>query len=105
MGVAFIERRLSLLILFIIFYGDVTSPALLNKDTVRKEWRLVKEIVRSLKYPVDSFKVLWRLLTGSHAKEVPNMNKLAQFAAVLPLHTADCERVFSQKNKIITKHR
>ena len=83
-------------------YGDITSPALFSKDIVRNKWHLAKETVRALKYPVDSFETLWQLLTENPITELSSMIKLVQFAAVLLLHTADSERVFSQQNKIIT---
>ena len=38
-------------------------------------------------------------------KELDQLITLAQIGLILPLHTADCERTFSQQNKILTKSR
>ncbi len=84
--------------------GIVSAP-LLDKEAVRKEWSAAKSIVRSLHYPVDSMKNLWSLLTVYHGTELSNIIFLAQIALCLPLHTADCERTFSQQNQILTKLR
>jgi len=74
-------------------------------DTVLKEWREAKTIVKSLKYPVDQMKELWQLLTEHHKDDLPNIIKLAQICLILPLHTADCERTFSMQNQILTSKR
>lgn len=44
------------------------------------------------------------LLTKHHKQELPDLIKLAQNTLTLPLHTAGCERVFSQQN-LMTKQR
>ena len=43
---------------------------------------------------------LWELLTKHHKEELPDLIKLSQIALTLPLHTASCERVFSQQRQI-----
>ena len=48
---------------------------------------------------------LWELLTKHHKEELPDLIKLSQIALTLPLHTASCERVFSQQRLILTKQR
>ena len=45
------------------------------------------------------------LLTKHHKEELPDLIKLSQIALTLPLHTASCERVFSQQRLILTKQR
>ncbi|XP_070575181.1 E3 SUMO-protein ligase KIAA1586-like [Ptychodera flava] len=93
------------------FYGEkqthkgTQSDPLLQKNLIRTQWLQAKLIVKSAKYPVDNMANLWTLLHQHHAEEIPELIKLAQIALVLPLHTAGCERVFSQQNIILTKLR
>jgi len=72
---------------------------------VRAQWTTAKSIVHSGKYPTDKMSSLWSLLTMHHKDELDQLIKLAQIALTLPLHTAGCERVFSQQNLIVTKQR
>lgn len=58
-----------------------------------------------MKYPVDKFPELWQLLAVHHHSELDQLLRLAQIGLILPLHTAECERTFSQQNKILTKSR
>lgn len=93
-----------LLLFFIIFkqtFKDVTVPPLIkviSKENVKREWMLTKNIVKSLKYPVEKFQDLWTLLTKHHGPELQNIIQLAQYAIVLPLHTADCVPTAEQNN-------
>ena len=45
------------------------------------------------------------LLWKHQREELAEIGKLAQIALVMPLQTATCERVFSNQNLIVTKHR
>ncbi|KAL5022803.1 hypothetical protein ScPMuIL_001958 [Solemya velum] len=87
-----------------VFKGAVSAP-IVPKATVRTEWGRAKVIVKSMHYPVDKMANLWEMLTVHHAEDIPNLIRLAQVALCLPLHTADCERTFSQQNQILTKQR
>lgn len=92
---------------FILFqvYKDTVALPKMNKSSVVEQWQRAKEITRSLKYPVDNFTELWQLLSVHHHQELDQLIRLAQIGLILPLHTADCERTFSQQNKILTKCR
>ena len=79
-----------------------SSPPMVSKDKVRAQWNTAKTIA---KYPTDSMAGLWAILTKHHKKELDQLIKLAQIALTLPLHTAGCERVFSQQNLIVSKQR
>ena len=89
---------------FQVHNGKISAP-LLDKQAVKAQWNEAKLIVRAAKYPVDDMKNLWQLLTTHHRDQLQEIVKLAQIALVLPLHTAGCERVFSQQNLIVTKQR
>lgn len=56
-------------------------------------------------YRTTQMQYLWELLTTHHKEDLDELIKLAQIALILPLHTASCERVFSQQNIILTKQR
>lgn len=66
---------------------------------------MAKLIVCSAGYLVDNMQVLWTTMSKYHHDELAELLKLGQLALTLPLHTADCERVFSQQNIILTKQR
>lgn len=93
------------------FYGEKQyhkgspSDPILDKDAVLRQWSEAKAIVKEARYPVDNMEALWGLLIKHHAEDIPELIKLALIALVLPLHTAGCERVFSQQNIIVNKLR
>lgn len=82
-----------------------TSVPVLSQEKIRVQWSYAKQIVQVAKYPVDKMVSLWSLLTQNDQEELSELIKLAQIALTLPLHTAGCERVFSQQNLILTKQR
>ena len=84
---------------------EETSQPLLSRLRVSQQWQYAKTIVKAARYPVNSMQGLWELLTKHHKEELPDLIKLSQIALTLPLHTASCERVFSQQNLILTKQR
>ncbi|XP_062573421.1 zinc finger protein 862-like [Saccostrea cucullata] len=86
-------------------HKSAISQPVLCAEKVRNQWMLAKQIVKSARYPTDQMQELWELLTKHHKEELNELIKLAQIALTLPLHTASCERVFSQQNIILTKQR
>lgn len=93
------------------FYGEEqvhshkVSPPLVSKELVKQQWQMAKIIVHSANYAVDDMQGLWTTVTKYHREDLGELLKLVQLALTLPLHTADCERVFSQQNIILTKQR
>lgn len=81
------------------------SEAVLDKEAILQQWLDTKTIVKDARYPVDNMQTLWSLLIKHHPEQLPDLIKLALIALVLPLHTAGCERVFSQQNIIVNKLR
>ena len=81
------------------------SQPLLSRLRVSQQWQYAKTIVKAARYPVNSMQGLWELLTKHHKEELPDLINLSQIALTLPLHTASCERVFSQQRLILTKQR
>ncbi|XP_061191044.1 zinc finger protein 862-like [Saccostrea echinata] len=86
-------------------HKSAISQPVLCAEKVRNQWMLAKQIVKSARYPTDRMQDLWELLTKHHKEDLDELIKLAQIALTLPLHTASCERVFSQQNIILTKQR
>ena len=78
---------------------------LLSRLRVSQQCQYAKTIVKGTRYPINSIQELWEFLTKHHKEELPDLIKLSQIALTLPLHTASCERVFSQQNLILTKQR
>ena len=66
------------------------------------EWLKLKHVVKSQTYPRDRLQVLWTLIAQYHSEEFPNLIKLASLALTHPVHTADCERAFSNQNLVTT---
>ena len=46
--------------------------------------------------------ILWTLIAQNNSEEFPNLLKLASLALTHPVHTADCERAFSNPNLVTT---
>ena len=65
----------------------------------------MKKTVTKQLYPTDNMADLWYLIAKRHAKDFPNMMKLAHLAISSPAHTADCERGFSAQNLLLTSLR
>ena len=78
---------------------DVTSPALIDPLKVLPEWSLLKTVVKQEKYPRDKMQELWKLVFQHHNDTFPSLLRLAAIALVMPYHTADCERGFSEQNQ------
>ncbi|KAK7505926.1 hypothetical protein BaRGS_00002648 [Batillaria attramentaria] len=81
------------------------SAPVVDKEATRREWKDLKETVNAQHYPRDNFAKLWQLISRFHKESFPNLSKLAQIALVLPVHTADVERGFSNQNIILTAKR
>ena len=84
---------------------DVTSPALIDPLKVLPEWSLLKTVVKQEKYPRDKMQELWKLVFQHHKDTFPSLLRLAAIALVMPYHTADCERGFSEQNQTKNKLR
>ena len=78
--------------------AEKKSAPIVDKEATRREWKELKETVNAQHYPRDNFAKLCRF----HKESFPNLSKLAQIALVLPVHTADVERGFSNQNIILT---
>ena len=74
-------------------------------DTVLEEWEVCKATVKTLKYEIASLANLWKVLARFHPDDFPNLTKLAQLAITHPVHSCDCERVFSVQNLTLTPPR
>ena len=85
--------------------GLVTVEPLVNIESARREWDMLKTIVVNEGYPRDKMQVLWALINKHHKEQVPNLIKLAALALTAPIHTADCERGFSAQNLTKTSSR
>lgn len=68
----------------------------------QEEWQAVKSVVYSQQYPCDNTSKLWQILAEYHREQIPSLIKLATLALTHPIHTADCERSFSYRNRITT---
>lgn len=79
--------------------NGITSPALIDPVKVLPEWSLLKTIVKQERYPRDKMQELWKLVFQHHKETFPNLLRLAAIALVMPYHTADCERGFSEQNR------
>ena len=79
-----------------------TSPPKIDSCEARREWKKMKSIIRSQKYPRHSMASLWTLIMQYHACECPNIAVLAALALTHPVHMADCERTFSSQNHIVS---
>ncbi|XP_078576404.1 zinc finger protein 862-like [Branchiostoma floridae x Branchiostoma japonicum] len=77
---------------------------LVNRDACRREWTPFKELVRA-NYANVSFKSLVKQIKFNHAAFLPEIAKLLQAVAVVPVTTVPCERGFSVQNRIKTKAR
>lgn len=98
-------KTLYLLLFKLQSQKSATSQPVLCAEKVRNQWMLARQIVKSAKYRTTQMQYLWELLTTHHKEDLDELIKLAQIALILPLHTASCERVFSQQNIILTKQR
>lgn len=76
------------------------TSALVDASQCQMEWQYLKELVIKQQYPTGEMESLWRLIGTHHAKEVPNIIRLAAIALTLPTNTAACERGFSCQNRI-----
>lgn len=82
-----------------------TSEPYINSQATKKEWKLVKLIVKAESYPRDCLWKLWHLIAMYHSADFPNLIKLSQLALTSAVHTAGCERGFSIQNQLLTKGR
>lgn len=100
-------KTLYLLLFKLQSHKSATSQPVLHvcAEKVRNQWMLARQISKSAKYRTTQMQDLWELLTTHHKEDLDELIKLAQIALTLPLHTASCERVFSQQNIILTKQR
>ena len=83
----------------------VTSPACIDPARVLPEWSLLKTVVKQEGYPREKLQQLWMLVFQHHKDTFPNLLRLAAIALVMPYHTADCERGFSEQNQTKNKLR
>lgn len=82
-----------------VFATVIDGPA------CRREWNIAKRLVLQQKYPHDKMSLLWKIMYQNHKDVIPNLIVLAELALILPIHTADCERGFSNQNLIKSKSR
>ena len=90
----------------ITFYGidkkvnNITTPALIDSDVIRGEYRLFKRMVKGncTKMTNSEF---WNFMGNDHQKSLySNTYKLGMIANVLTISTAICERGFLTMNNI-----
>ena len=48
----------------------------------------------------DKLSTLWQFIFKHHGDKFPNLLKLAAIVLTTPVHTADCERGFSNQNRV-----
>ena len=70
---------------------------------MKSEWELFKVLISTTNSSLSHYQVL-KLVAGSGTIHIlyPNLCKLAHICLILPLSTADCERVFSTMKRIKT---
>nr|KAG5704901.1 hypothetical protein BaRGS_003884 [Batillaria attramentaria] len=81
---------------------STTSESLVDAGDCKEEWRRAKRTALAQDYPRENIRDLWTMMATHHAKEFPNLIKLAELAVTCPLQTADCERGFSAQNRILS---
>ena len=86
-------------------HKESTSVPLLDPAAAKAEWSQIKPLVVDAAYPRDKLSTLWSIIHTYHKDMFPNLLKLAAVALVLPVHTADCERGFSNQNYLKTARR
>ena len=79
--------------------------AVIDGPACRREWNIVKRLVLQQKYPHDKMSLLWKIMYQNHKDVIPNLIVLAELVLIPPIHTADCERGFSNQNLIKSKSR
>ena len=79
--------------------------AVIDGPACRREWNIAKRLVLQQKYPHDKMSLLWKIMYQNHKDVIPNLIVLAELALILPIHTADCERGFSNQNLMKSKSR
>lgn len=79
--------------------------AVIDGPACRREWNIAKRLVLQQKYPHDKMSLLWKIMYQNHKNVIPNLIVLAELALILPIHTADCERGFSNQNLIKSRSR
>ena len=62
-------------------------------------------LVLQQKCPHYKMSLLCKIMYQNHKDIIPNLIILAELALILPIHTADCDRVFSKQNLIKSKSR
>ncbi len=78
------------------------SPAVIDGEKTKEEWRNIKQVVKAQGYPRYSTSQLWGLIKQYHSDQFPNLITLATLALTHPVHTSDCERAFSAQNLVTT---
>ena len=82
-----------------------SAEPIISAEDTKKEWKLIKPLVVNEGFPTDKLSTLWQLIYKHHADKFPNLLKLAAIALTTPVHTADCERGFSNQNRVKTSLR
>lgn len=82
-----------------------SAEPIISAEDTKKEWKLIKPLVINEGFPRDKLSTLWQLIYKHHRDKFPNLLKLAAIALTTPIHTADCERGFSNQNRIKTSLR
>ena len=82
--------------------GDKLVGALVDRNETKIEFENIKSVVLSEGYPRENLETLWCLVKKYHGASFPDMIRLVQLALTSPIHTSDCERIFSLQNKLKT---
>ena len=82
-----------------------SAEPIISAEDTKKEWKLIKPLVVNEGFPRDKLSTLWQLIYKHHGDKFPNLLKLAAIALTTPVHTADCERGFSNQNRVKTSLR
>jgi hypothetical protein len=83
-------------------YGE-GDGAIVDAEELLGEWEGFRRLLK-VKYSSKSARELFKVILNNESlKELyPQMMKLAAIAALIPMSTAECERVFSTMNRIKT---
>ena len=81
------------------FYLSTTYKPVIDSETIRNEWRLVKSSIHksSTEYDESEF---WAKFYKDFNEKFPNICKLIMIKSLIPLTTVQCERAFSVLNFI-----
>ena len=77
--------------------------AYIDRDQCKSEWESFKRLMKN-NYASKSMRQIFKMLcTNQSLRDMfPQLSKLANVGALIPVSTAECERAFSSMNRIKT---